>query len=675
MAEEDTQEEPDTGSIAPGARLSRFVAHIYTYNNHHLCSSSSSNQPIGGGADRTRKSSSSRLPAPTPQRVTRSRSQTPALQEEHEVSRLAPPLDVLSEDEEEEAEATVREPILRTQSSPSAIDKLSEEEDGPLLSGKDRGRVLSALFLLLLLAGLVSFLAGRLHNEGGDKIVLALAYTLAPLRALVEAARLVTAREGLVLPREPDYDLLAAKIVDSARFQELVERLSGEKVASLSLSFQDHLAQERQSWDQSLLDVKDGHVKLHRELILTKDMLKEELARAKEDMLLMGAATENVEEKGHGLVINESIKTLDNQISEVKASLAALQASSKTKGDSSAVTAELSELQARLSRLELSGKEGSIAVQKCCGDGAALEAQVKEQVEKMLTAEDSPLRAKIVSEMADRDQVEQAINKAKQEVSLTVEEAVKKLQEETKAENVNLVNIQFAHLKSRLAREIEANLTSHLSSLAPPVSSTPSMSSSQEVAKIVREALTKYDADKTGLFDFALESAGGSIVTTKCTEPYQATSAVMSVWGLPFWWDANSPRTILQPGSSPGQCWAFRGSYGTVVVKLSSPIFISAVTIEHISPLLSPDGHIHSAPHTLSLSGVGSGDSLTSLLNFTYSASGEPVQTFWLGEESQRSRFETVELTVHKNHGHPEYTCLYRLRVHGTVRQGGSGLH
>ena len=674
MAEEDTQEEPDTGSIAPGARLSRFVAHIYTYNNHHLCSSSSSNQPIGGGAPRTRKSSSSRLPAPTPQRVTRSRSQTPALQEEHEVSRLALPLDVLSEDEEEEAEATVREPILRTQSSPSAIDKLSEEEDVPLLSGKDRGRVLSALFLLLLLAGLVSFLAGRLHNEGGDKIVLALAYTLAPLRALVEAARLVTAREGLVLPREPDYDLLAAKIVDSARFQELVERLSGEKVASLSLSFQDHLAQERQSWDQSLLDVKDGHVKLHRELILTKDMLKEELARAKEDMLLMGAATENVEEKGHSLVINESIKTLDNQISEVKASLAALQASSKTKGDSSAVTAELSELQARLSRLELSGKEGSTAVQKCCGDGAALEAQVKEQVEKMLTAEDSPLRAKIVSEMADRDQVEQAINKAKQEVSLTVEEAVKKLQEETKAENVNLVNVQFAHLKSRLAREIEANLTSHLSSLAP-VSSTPSISSSQEVAKIVREALTKYDADKTGLFDFALESAGGSIVTTKCTEPYQATSAVMSVWGLPFWWDANSPRTILQPGSSPGQCWAFRGSYGTVVVKLSSPIFISAVTIEHISPLLSPDGHIHSAPHTLSLSGVGSGDSLTSLLNFTYSASGEPVQTFWLGEESQRSRFETVELTVHKNHGHPEYTCLYRLRVHGTVRQGGSGLH
>ena len=585
------------------------------------------------------------------------------------VSRLALPLDILSEDEDEDAETTVQDSVPCSP-PPSDIDKLSEGES-PLLSGKERGWALSALFLLLLLVG-CSFLVGRLQGDGGDRVVIALAYTLAPLRALVEAARLVTAREGLVLPREPDYDMLAAKIVNSARFQELVERVSGEKVASLGISLHEQLVQERQSWDEGLQDAKERHTALKQELGLTKDTLKEELRRAKEEIVLLGAAEEDGE-KGHSLVISESIKTLDNQIADVKASLSVLHTAALEKGDSSAVTAELSELQARLSKLEVSGNEGAIAVQKCCGKDL-LEAQVKEQVEKMLTAEGSPLREKLISELSDHDHVEQAIEKARQEVAITVEESVRRLHEETKIENIKLVNDQFAHLKSRLVREIEANLTSSLSNQAP-VSSAPSISSSQEVAKIVREALTKYDADKTGLFDFALESAGGSIVTTKCTEPYQATSAVMSVWGLPFWWDANSPRTILQPGSAPGQCWAFRGSYGTVVVKLSSPIFISAVTIEHISPLLSPDGHIHSAPNTLSLSGVGPGDSLASLLNFTYSASGEPVQTFWLGEESQRSRYETVELTVHKNHGHPEYTCLYRLRVHGTVRQGGSGLH
>jgi len=35
------------------------------------------------------------------------------------------------------------------------------------------------------------------------------------------------------------------------------------------------------------------------------------------------------------------------------------------------------------------------------------------------------------------------------------------------------------------------------------------------VDQVVKKALAKYDADKTGLFDFALESAGGSIVSTR----------------------------------------------------------------------------------------------------------------------------------------------------------------
>ena len=47
--------------------------------------------------------------------------------------------------------------------------------------------------------------------------------------------------------------------------------------------------------------------------------------------------------------------------------------------------------------------------------------------------------------------------------------------------------------------------------------------SNDEVVSIVHEALTVYDADKTGLFDFALESAGGTIASTRCTETYDVT--------------------------------------------------------------------------------------------------------------------------------------------------------
>lgn len=31
----------------------------------------------------------------------------------------------------------------------------------------------------------------------------------------------------------------------------------------------------------------------------------------------------------------------------------------------------------------------------------------------------------------------------------------------------------------------------------------------------MKKALARYDADKTGLFDYALESAGGSILSTR----------------------------------------------------------------------------------------------------------------------------------------------------------------
>ena len=611
---------------------------------------------------RARRSGSSRAATAPTSRVTRSRSQTPALQEEQEVSRLHAPLDVLSEDEEEVEQVMVASP---------QPDKLGESES-PLLTKKERGWVAAMLVLLVLVVG-SSVLVGRLQGEGQERAILVLAYTLAPLRALVEAARLVTAREGLAPAREVDYDLLAARILDSSRFQEMVDKMSGEKVARLGRVMEDRLGEERGLREREVEEQRGEQsreqVKLMGEMGRVKEHLSLEVKEARAEMKLREAANEDKEQ---GLVTEHSIKALENQITDLQARLSVLQEAAVASGDTSAVSMELAGLQARLAELEAAGKEGAAAVAKCCG-GGSVQKVVSEAVEKLLAKEDSVWRRKVAEEFPARKEVEEMVGRVERRVADTVNEAVSSLAKETKNIKMNHITEELARLKSSLVREIEANFSM---ASAPATTQTSSISSAQEVARIVREALTKYDADKTGLFDFALESAGGSIVTTKCTEPYQATSAVMSVWGLPFWWDANSPRTILQPGSAPGQCWAFRGSYGTVVVKLSSPIHISAITIEHISPLLSPDGHIYSAPQTLSLGGLpGQGDAVTSLLNFTYSAAGEPVQTFWLGEEARVGRFEMVELTVHKNHGHPDYTCLYRVRVHGAVWQGGSGLH
>ncbi|XP_062540501.1 klaroid protein isoform X2 [Armigeres subalbatus] len=83
-----------------------------------------------------------------------------------------------------------------------------------------------------------------------------------------------------------------------------------------------------------------------------------------------------------------------------------------------------------------------------------------------------------------------------------------------------------------------------------------------DVRRIVRDALRIYDADKTGLVDYALESAGGQILSTRCTENYQTQSAQISIFGIPLWYPTNTPRTVISPTMQPGQCWAFSGFPG-----------------------------------------------------------------------------------------------------------------
>lgn len=86
--------------------------------------------------------------------------------------------------------------------------------------------------------------------------------------------------------------------------------------------------------------------------------------------------------------------------------------------------------------------------------------------------------------------------------------------------------------------------------------------SEDHVRRIVREALAIYDADKTGLVDYALESAGGQVLSTRCTESYHTKTAQISIFGIPLWYPSNTPRTAISPNVQPGNCWAFQGFPG-----------------------------------------------------------------------------------------------------------------
>ncbi|KAL2078470.1 hypothetical protein ACEWY4_026155 [Coilia grayii] len=189
----------------------------------------------------------------------------------------------------------------------------------------------------------------------------------------------------------------------------------------------------------------------------------------------------------------------------------------------------------------------------------------------------------------------------------------------------------------------------------------------KDVHEIVQRALSLYKTDGTGMADYALESLGASVIESQSSETYSTRSTCTSLFGIPLWYISGSPRTVIQPEVHPGKCWAFRGSQGFVTVALSHPVRVTHVTLEHIPKSLSPTGRIDSAPREFAvygLSGSGEQEEGHILGRFTYDSDGEPIQTFQL-PDSVKDVYRAVQLRVLSNWGHPEYSCVYRFRVHG----------
>merc|ERR1711902_348945 len=176
--------------------------------------------------------------------------------------------------------------------------------------------------------------------------------------------------------------------------------------------------------------------------------------------------------------------------------------------------------------------------------------------------------------------------------------------------------------------------------------------SKEEVFKIVKNALIQYDADKTGMFDYALETAGGSVGSTRCTETFVQKTAMYSIFGIPIWYPSNNPRTIIQPGVQPGECWAFKGSSGYIVIQLSEPIVPTRFSMELISKSISPSGKIVSAPKDFVVYGLRSEKDLNpvKLGSYSYSQDLDPLQYFEV-EFPSKEAFPYVELDIMSNHG------------------------
>jgi hypothetical protein len=171
-------------------------------------------------------------------------------------------------------------------------------------------------------------------------------------------------------------------------------------------------------------------------------------------------------------------------------------------------------------------------------------------------------------------------------------------------------------------------------------------------------AFDTWQADRTGLPDFALASGGGRVLAHSPLHHSQAGQLRSRL-------HPRADDLLLSAAmESPGHCLALDGQTGWVEVELRTRLQLSALTLEHVHPALAFD--IGTAPAGFALLAAEEGRTET-LAEGAFALSGAPVQTFPALGGGQPVR--RVRLVLRGNQG-ANYTCLYRLRVHGRPAEG-----
>ena len=214
----------------------------------------------------------------------------------------------------------------------------------------------------------------------------------------------------------------------------------------------------------------------------------------------------------------------------------------------------------------------------------------------------------------------------------------------------------------------------------------PLVSPDDVETEVMRRLALVSGADSTNRVDYALFSGGGRVVGHSALSPLVAraegplTHALKSIRG------GVHPRAdewVLSGGANfAGECLALRGDKGFVDVRLREAVVVTAVTVEHVHADVAYD--LSSAPKRFAVSGwnrtrepppvaVGSSSKngekaphdFGGPLRYELGVERGATQTFSFDEKNARA-VDHVRFEILSNYGNAEYTCLYRLRVHGT---------
>lgn len=245
----------------------------------------------------------------------------------------------------------------------------------------------------------------------------------------------------------------------------------------------------------------------------------------------------------------------------------------------------------------------------------------------------------------------------------------------------------------------------------PPSSSSPvdAFNITALIDSVVDSALLRYSKDVLARPDYALYTAGARVIPSITSRTYEARPVGLTPQLLGWVTGRGAtpgrpPVTALHPDISLGSCWPFAGSQGQLGILLNRRVVPTDVTIEHASVDVALLGDVSSAPKDFEVWGVvegredierlqayrseraesrkasGDDDEPTSsmaptpnhilLVAGSYDTSSPShVQTFPVTTSARQLAIPVgvVVVKILSNHGDSHYTCLYRVRVSGSM--------
>ncbi|CAM9522480.1 unnamed protein product [Scytosiphon promiscuus] len=199
-----------------------------------------------------------------------------------------------------------------------------------------------------------------------------------------------------------------------------------------------------------------------------------------------------------------------------------------------------------------------------------------------------------------------------------------------------------------------------------------SMATAQNITRV---ELERYGADRTGIPDYAMGPAGARVIPSLTSDTYEPpmgfVERLRSKRRKASLQAVSQPPVAINPESRLGRCWPMQGSDGKLTVKLSQPINVNKISIEHAPRELLLNKGISALKDFTVVGypkGLAIGDETSHVLvrDGEYSLEGDVIQFFDVAHEYRRMEYAAVALEVDSNHGEGAYTCIYRFRVHGS---------